>query len=71
MYDYPITLPALESNKSYEISLVTITRPGNPDDGNEPDNDDDIDEEKPVVGFDQGFEITVNPWTVVTITETI
>ena len=71
VYDYPITLPALESNKSYEISLVTITRPGNPDDGNEPDNDDDIDEEKPVVGFDQGFEITVNPWTVVTITETI
>lgn len=71
VYDYPITLPALESNKSYEISLVTITRLGNPDDGNEPDNDDDIDEEKPVVGFDQGFEITVNPWTVVTITETI
>ena len=71
VYDYPITLPALESNKSYEISLVNITRLGNPDDGNEPDNDDDIDEEKPVVGFDQGFEITVNPWTVVTITETI
>lgn len=71
VYDYPITLPALESNKSYEISLVTITRLGNPDDGNEPNSNDDIDEEKPVVGFDQGFEITVNPWTVVTITETI
>jgi hypothetical protein len=71
VYDYPITLPALESNKSYEISLVTITRLGNPDDGNEPNNNDDIDEEKPVVGFDQGFEITVNPWTVVTISETI
>lgn len=71
VYDYPITLPALESNKSYEISLVTITRLGNPDDGNEPNNNDDIDEEKPVVGFEQGFEITVNPWTVVTITETI
>ena len=71
VYDYPITLPALESNKSYEISLVTITRLGNPDDGNEPDSNDDIDEEKPVVGFDQGFEITVNPWTVVTVTETI
>ena len=71
VYDYPITLPALESNKSYEISLVTITRLGNPDDGNEPNSNDDIDEEKPVVGFEQGFEITVNPWTVVTITETI
>jgi len=71
VYDYPITLPALESNKSYEISLVTITRPGNPDDGNEPGSNDDIDEEKPVEGFDQGFEITVNPWTVVTVSETI
>ena len=71
VYDYPITLPALESNKSYEISLVTITRLGNPDDGNEPNNNDDIDEEKPIVDFDQGFEITVNPWTVVTVTETI
>ena len=69
VYDYPILLPALESNKSYEISLVTITRAGNPDDGNEPDSDDDTDEEKPVVGFDQGFQITVNPWTVVTVTE--
>ena len=71
VYDYPILLPALESNKSYEISLVTITRLGNPDNGDEPNSDDDIDEEKPIVGFDQGFEITVNPWTVVTITETI
>ena len=71
VYDYPILLPALESNKSYEISLVTITRLGNPDDGNEPNSDDDIDEEKPIVGFDQGFEITVNPWTVVTVSETI
>ena len=48
-----------------------ITRLGNPDNGDEPNSDDDIDEEKPIVGFDQGFEITVNPWTVVTITETI
>jgi hypothetical protein len=69
VYDYPILLPALESNKSYEISLVTITRPGNPDNGSEPDSDGDTDEEQPVVGFDQGFQITVNPWTVVTVTE--
>ena len=71
VYDYPITLPALESNKSYEISLVTITRLGNPDDGNEPGSNGDIDEEKPVEGFDQGFEISVNPWTVITVSETI
>lgn len=71
LYDYPITLPALESNKSYEIELVTITRPGNLDDGTEPDDShpDDTDEEKPVVGFDQNFSITVTNWTVVPVTE--
>lgn len=69
VYDYPITLPALESNKSYEIELVTITRPGNVDNGEEPDDShpEDIDEENPIVGFNQGFEITVNDWTVVPV----
>ena len=69
VYDYPILLPALESNKSYEISLVDITRVGNADDGNEPDDQhpDDDDEEKPVVGFEQGFQITVNDWSVVLV----
>lgn len=69
VYDYPILLPALESNKSYEINLVDITRMGNLDDGNEPDDNhpDDDDEEKPVQGFEQGFEITVNDWTVVLV----
>ena len=71
LYDYPITLPDLQSNYSYEIDLVTITRPGNVDDGNEPDDSHpgDTDEEKPVVGFDQGFSITVKNWTVVKITD--
>ena len=68
LYDYPILLPALESNHSYEINLVKLTRAGNPDDGDHNPNDpDDIDEEKPVEGFEQGFEITVNPWTVVLV----
>ena len=69
VYDYPILMPALESNKSYEINLVDITRMGNLDDGNEPDDNhpDDDDEEKPVQGFEQGFEITVNDWTVVLV----
>lgn len=68
LYDYPILLPALEANHSYEINLVRITRAGNPDDGTHNPNDpDDIDEEKPVEGFEQGFEITVNPWTVVLV----
>lgn len=68
LYDYPILLPALESNKSYEINLVTITRPGNKDDGNHDPNDpDDTDEEDPITGFEQNFEIVVNPWTVVLV----
>lgn len=57
---YPITFPALESNKSYEINLLSITRPGNPADGDDP-------EEKPINGFDQGFEINVLPWTTVLV----
>lgn len=68
LYDYPILFPALESNMSYEIDEVTITRAGNQDDGHhDPDDPDDDDEEKPVVGFEQGFNITVDDWTVVPV----
>lgn len=71
VYDYPIAMPAMESNKSYEINLVNITRVGNLDNGEEgePDHPEDDDEEKPVEGFEQGFEITVNDWTVVLVGE--
>lgn len=66
VYNYPIELPALASNYSYEINLVNITRVGNLDDGEEPTDDDGKDdEEKPVIGFEQSFEIVVNPWNVV------
>ena len=53
LYYYPITLPRLEYNKSYEISNLVITRPGSDD----PD--------MPVVGFDVPFHITVHDWTQV------
>lgn len=56
-YYYPITLPVLEYNKSYEISNLTITRPGS-------DNPD-----VPVTFQDCSFDITVKPWTVVPVTE--
>jgi len=66
LYDYPVVLPAMSSNKSYEINLLTITKNGNLDDGNHDYNDpDDTDEEKPVEGFDKTFTITVNNWDVV------
>ena len=56
-YYYPINLPAMESNKSYEIEEVTITRPGS----------DDPDE--PVSFADASFSINVIDWTVVPVTE--
>lgn len=68
LYNYPILLPALESNKSYEINLVNITKNGNLDDGNhDPDDPNDDDEERPVTGFEQNFEIVVNDWTMVLV----
>lgn len=56
-YYYPITLPILEPNKSYEITNVTITRPGS-------DNPD-----KPVSFSDCTFDINILPWNVVPVTE--
>lgn len=65
LYNYPIAITGIQSNKSYEINELVITRLGNKDDGrHDPDDPDDDDEERPIVGFDQGFTITVNDWTV-------
>ena len=55
---YPILLPAIEGCKSYEINCVTITRPGNHDDDEDP-------EEKTITGMDKGFEVRVVDWNVV------
>ena len=54
-YYYPINLPAMESNKSYEIAEVTITRPGS--------DDPDV----PVSFEDATFSINVIDWTVVPV----
>ena len=56
-YYYPINLPQMDSNKSYEIEEVKITRPGS----------DDPDE--PVSFEDASFSINVIDWTVVPVTE--
>ena len=55
-YYYPVTLPELENNKSYELEL-TITRPGS----DSPDN--------PVSFADCTFSISVKPWTVITVSD--
>ena len=54
-YYYPINLPALESNKSYEIAEVTVTRPGS--------DDPDV----PVSFADATFSINVIDWMVVPV----
>lgn len=57
IYYYPITLPILEPNKSYEIENLTLTRPGSED----PD--------VPVTFQDCTFDLNIKPWTVVPVTE--
>ena len=56
-YYYPINLPEMAANKSYEIEEVKITRPGS-------DNPDE-----PVSFADASFSINVIDWTVVPVTE--
>lgn len=56
-YYYPIILPVLENNKSYEINDLIITRPGSDS------------EDKPVSFADVTFEITVKPWTTVLVAD--
>ena len=56
-YYYPINLPEMASNKSYEIEEVVITRPGS--------DDPDV----PVSFEDASFSINVVDWTVVAVTE--
>lgn len=56
-YYYPIILPVLENNKSYEINELKITRPGSDS------------EDKPVSFADVAFEITVKPWTTVLVAD--
>ena len=56
-YYYPINLPEMAANKSYEIEEVKITRPGS--------DDPDV----PVSFADASFSINVIDWTVVPVTE--
>lgn len=66
IYTYPLKLSTdststLESNKSYEIKELILTRVGNSSDG-----DDDIDdgEDKPVEPADADFMVTVQNWDI-------
>ena len=62
-YPYPIEFDALEPNYSYEIRNLTVTRLGNPCNGDDTiDLDEDVD---PIVTVDYDVELVVNPWTLV------
>ena len=58
-YYYPIALPAMQPNKSYEIAGITVKRGGSDD----PDT--------PVTADDISFTVTVNNWTTSEIAEQI
>ena len=70
-------MPVLQSNKSYEINLLNITRLGNKyndtdhdGDGNEPDgptDGEDTGEEDTIETIKQMFEINVVDWDVVLV----
>ena len=56
---YPVSLPPLQANRSYELDELLITRAGSDD----PD--------KPIVPCDQGFSIEIKGWDSVAITDGI
>lgn len=58
-YYYPVELPALEHNCSYEISKVTVKRPG---------SDTPTD---PVSSSSASFTVKVTPWATTTVDEKI
>ena len=66
-YVYPIRLPVLQSNKSYEINVLELTRLGNKysDDGDGPTDGENTGEEDDVQSIQQAFQITVVDWDVV------
>ena len=50
-----------------EVSVPSETQPQINEDRSDPDDPNDDDEERPVTGFEQNFEIVVNDWTMVLV----
>lgn len=59
-YTYPVPLGEIGSNKTYDIKMLTITRAGNPSDG---DDVIDPEENEDIVPASASISITVNDWT--------
>ena len=62
LYTYPILIPNVVSNKSYEINELVITRLGNASDGDDVVNPG---EDEKIESFDIPFGITIADWDVV------
>lgn len=63
-FTYPLELPPMERNCTCEVSELVVTAIGNPSDGDdvlEPGEDD------PITFVQATFNITVEPWTVVPV----
>lgn len=62
LYAYPVLIPNILSNKSYEINELVITRLGNSSDGDDVVNPG---EDEKIESFDIPFGITIADWDVV------
>ena len=63
-FTYPVAMPAMESNKSYELNELVITILGNPSDG---DDDADDGEDQDIDKINETVKIVVNDWTEVLV----
>lgn len=61
-YTYPVLIPKVESNKSYEINNLILTRLGNQSDGDNTIEDGETDK---IESFEIPFGITVKGWETV------
>ncbi|MBR6346774.1 MAG: hypothetical protein IKR69_05230 [Bacteroidales bacterium] len=61
-YTYPIEIPSIAANTSYEINELVITRPGNPSNGN---NTIDDGENDTITVKDVNFSISVKDWNLI------
>ena len=63
-FTYPVELPPMERNCTCEISELVVTAIGNPSNG-----DDVLDpgEDEPITFTEATFNVTVQPWTVVPV----
>ena len=66
-YTYPVAFENIQPNYSYEIRNLTITRLGNPSNGD--DNIDPDEPVEPIVVVDYDVDIVVNPWNLVLMGE--